>query len=507
MALQGNLKTVRVPELFSLLHQLRKTGILTVVSETEERGFLFYKGNLVYATTKDTSKRLGTFLVRLGVITQEDLNAEAETEGTTEIYFGQRLVDSGRVSRSEINAAVEEQILDIMEEILPWHAGAFHFDDNELPFAIPDGILVSTHAILLEASRRSDEKNYVRGLFPDVNVVLGRTEGGGAAELDKDETDMAAYADGKRTLEQILFANRRSAKKSATLLHSLVQKGALSQVGVHVLGNQDPPVPELLCPPVSPMAPATLFAIFNREDSQMPRLVEVLEQDPLLTAKVLKALTLRSVEIPRASLGVAHLVGLLGTFQLRSLLVPEALRGLFFAREDSLWKEFWEHSVLCARLCRSIAMRVRYPFHEEAYLAGLLHNLGVFVLMNNAPRKYWMLVEEAAQSEQDLEVLEEERFGISHTKIGGIYAEKWSFPRALLIPIRYHHKVDRNVANPLLNILAAAIGTAQESGMGIEYMSSAGDQFYGALKRLRINRKQALALLEEVPREAACSAY
>jgi HD-like signal output (HDOD) protein len=481
MALQGNLKTVRVPELFSLLHQLRKTGVLTVVSESEERGFLFYKGNLVYATSKDPSRRLGSFLVRLGIISQEDLNAEVEREAATEIYFGQRLADSGRVSRSEINAAVEEQILDLMEEILPWRLGAFHFDDNELPFAIPDGILVSTHAILLEATRRSDEKDYVRGLFPDLHVVLGRTDAAEGLQLDDEESEILPFADGRRTLEQILFANR-----------------------IAILGNQDPPVPELSCLPVSPTAPASLFSIFNREDSQMPRLSEVLSQDPVLTAKVLKALTLRNIDIPRPSLDIGHLVTLLGTFQLRSLLVPEALRGLFFTREDSLWREFWEHSIICARLCRQLATRVRYPFPEEAYIAGLLHNLGVFILMSNAPRKYWMLVEEAANSMQDIEVLEEQHFGISHTRIGGIYGEKWNFPRSLLMPIKYHHKVDRNVANPLLNILAAAIGTAQERGIGMEYVGSGGDQFYGALKKLRINRKQALSLLEEVPPGTPC---
>jgi HD-like signal output (HDOD) protein len=107
-------------------------------------------------------------------------------------------------------------------------------------------------------------------------------------------------------------------------------------------------------------------------------------------------------------------------------------------------------------------------------------------------------VEEAATTQQDLEALEEEQFGISHTKIGGIYAEKWNFPRALLLAIKYHHKVDRNIENPILHLLAAAIGLAQERGIGMEYVDDAADQLHVALKRLRISRKQALTLVEDV---------
>jgi len=508
MALQGNLRTVRVPELFSFLHQLRKTGVLYIVAEEEERGFLFFSGNLVYATTKDSSKRLGNFLVRLGIVTPEELQAEISREAGTEIYFGQRLVDSGRVSRQQLNAAVQEQILDITQDVLMWGSGAFHFDDNEIPFAIPDGVLISTHAILLEASRRSDEKEHVRGLFPDLCVVLRRSESEEEAILEPEASEVLCLIDGKRSLEQVLFASPLGSRATASSLHSLVSRGLLHQVGIKVHASLEPPVPEISYLPVAPHTAGKIFSIFNQEDSQLPRLCEVLATDPLLTAKVLKFVASRHADIPRGSLQYSYLASILGTFQLRSLLIPEALRGFYFPRPQCFWKDCWEHSYFVARLARQLALRIGYAYPEEAYIAGLLHNLGIYILMDNGPDKYREVVQESVSARMDIEEVEEDHFGISHTRIGGVYAEKWGLPRNIVLAIKYHHKVDGSVTNPLLNILAVALDVAHEQGVGTEYLAQSAEQGQLALKKLQLNRKKALSILEEIPRavplEAEC---
>jgi hypothetical protein len=313
MAIQGNLKSVRVPELISFIHQLRKTGVLTILSNQEERGFVFHAGQFVYATTKDTARRLGSFLVRVGIITGDDLEREAEKETGSDVYLGQRLVDSGRVSKEQLNQAVEAQVLDILEEVLEWKTGAFHFDDNELPFKIPESGLISATAILFEATRRADERTFVHQLFPDTNLVLASATEEPPSSLTGDGATAFSFVDGKRSVEQILFASPLDDRRTAVALHSLVEDGTLRQAGVQVL-NLEKPVPELECSPVAPHAAGTLFTIFSREESQMPALCEVVAQDPLLTVKVLKSLTLRNAVIPRGNLDIDHLLSFLGPF-------------------------------------------------------------------------------------------------------------------------------------------------------------------------------------------------
>jgi HD-like signal output (HDOD) protein len=257
---------------------------------------------------------------------------------------------------------------------------------------------------------------------------------------------------------------------------------------------------------VAPHSSGRIFSIFNQEDSQLPRLCDVLATDPLLTAKVLKFVSSRHADIPRGSLHYGYLSSLLGTFQMRSLLIPEALRGFYFPRPQCFWKDCWEHSYFVARLSRQLASRIGYPYPDEAYIAGLLHNLGIYILMDNGPERYREVVQEAVSSRRDIEEVEEEHFGISHTRIGGVYAEKWSLPRNVVLAIKYHHKVDGSVTNALLNILSAAISFAHEQGVGTEYLTQSAEQGQDALKKLQINRKKALSILEEIPRAVPLAA-
>lgn len=499
MAFQGSLKTIRIPELFSLLHQLRRTGILTLVSERDERSFLFHRGNLIFATARDGSRRMGSYLVRLGLITEGELNSSMSKYSSTDIYLGQRLVETGRLQWGDIKAAVIEQILDLLGEALGWTSGAFHFDDNELPFAIPEGTPVSTHSVILEATRRSDERSYVRSLFPDLNVILEKTFPANAPDVEND-SKILALADGERTVEQILFASHSSEPSTASELQDLISRGLVRQARVQSTIGAARAVPDFNCLPVAPNVPGKLFSAFNSDCYSVPRIAEAVAEDPVLTAKLLRSLTLNGMEPARQKMSVLDLAEMLGTFQLRFFLLPEAIRGLFFAWPGSFWKECWEHSLLCAQLSQRIATLVQYPFPDEAYLAGLLHNLGVFLLTSHDPERYRQLVEESKTRCEDIESLEEQAFGISHSRIGGIHAEKWSFPRAVTTVIKAHHKVEARSTNPLLNIVSVAIGLAMESGLLIGHTPGTVQQFRSSLKRLNLSPRKALALVNRVPR-------
>jgi len=506
MAIQGSLETIKIPELFSLLHQLRKTGMLTLVSERDERGFIFYRGDLIYATAKDGSQQLGTFLVRLGILTPEEIHPETLRPSSTGAYLGQRLVESGRISKDDLDHAVQEQVMQLTEDVLSWLTGAFHFEENELPFAIPDGTPVSTHSIILEATSKADEREHIRKSFPDLNVILARgsgENGEGAVVADSEKGQILRIADGTRTIEQILFSSPFGEQETAKNLHELVTQDILHQVGIQVEDGLPPPVPELYGLPVAPDVPGKLFSVFNGDDYQIPKIAEIVCRDPILTAKILRILTLSSTELPRAKMSVSALVEQLGTFRLRSTLVPEAIRGLFFSRTQSFWRECWEHSLLCAQLSERIATWVEYPYPQEAYLAGLLHNLGVFILMDHDPVVYRELVMESLHNEEDIESLEEEQFGISHTKLGGVHADKWKFPRAIVLAIKAHHRIETSTQNPILDIVSVAGGIAENSGMSIGHLPSAESQFKHSLKRLRLQRKKVMALVNRVPRAVA----
>ena len=93
MAILGHISTISIPEVFAFLHQMRKTGTLCVVSEQQERSFVFQNGDIVFATAGDRSRRLGDYLVRLGI-----LNAYLLPDGGAEaLYASISPVNSFRV--------------------------------------------------------------------------------------------------------------------------------------------------------------------------------------------------------------------------------------------------------------------------------------------------------------------------------------------------------------------------------------------------------------------------
>lgn len=509
MAIQGDLHSIRIPELFSLLHQLRRTGVLSLVNEYDERGFLFYHGNLVYATSKDVSRRLGHFLVRLGFITRKELDEEIDNAPGSDVHLGKRLVDNGRISNKQLRDAVTAQLLDIMRETMAWPGGAFHFDDNYLPFAVPDDTLIRTPSVLLEASRMVDEHDAAGLIFPEKSIIFDREDWSPNDELGKMHSEVLAQVDGRRTAEQIMYTGPHGPTAAATALKELLAWGAIRQRGV-VTRESPAPVPELRSLPVAPQVPVRLFTIFNRPDAsmQMEGIRELLAQEPMLVAKLLRILTLRNVEILRSQMTLVELVRLLGPFHLRCCMLPEAVRGAFFTQQLSFWRECWEYSQIAARLCEDIARTTGYLFPGEAFLAGLLHKLGMFLLLHSGRERYLDTVKESAVEKRDLFEIEEERFGISHIRMGAVYAEKWKFPRMLLLAIRHHHySLEQKPANPLLHIINVARGALRANGLPLGFQRGANERFEFSLRCLGIERAQAMVFYREARRDVLQGHY
>jgi HD-like signal output (HDOD) protein len=497
MAIQGHLNTISVTEIFSFLQQHRKTGTLCLVSERQERSFVFLDGDLVSATARDPAMRLGGFLVRLGVISKDEIRKLLESSPAAG-YLGEVLVEQQFISPAELQAAVRAQMVAILEETLLWPAGAFYFDQKDIPFGLPSGALVQTQSLLLEVSSRADERRKVRQMFPEGNLIFARQTEDESNKLSDHEDAILDLVDGTHTVDHILFKSPHGLFNSALALQSFLNRDIIRQSGVRVQTEQARVTPELCFLPVVPEISGRILMLYNRPELTADDLVQVVEQDPLLTAKLLKALTTHEVELPRSIVRIDHLVDVLGPFQLRSILIPEALRGLNFPPKEGIRQICWEHSYLSARLAKALATHVEYPFPGEAYLAGLLHNLGIYVLMSRDPEKYESLVEELSASVSSLEELEEQHFGIAHTKIGGVYAEKWNFPKLLVQAIKSHHNVGEKSGNPLLHIVSAAAIVAGESGAGIENSIPGDERLDISLKQLNVHRRTVNGLLDEL---------
>lgn len=99
----------------------------------------------------------------------------------------------------------------------------------------------------------------------------------------------------------------------------------------------------------------------------------------------------------------------------------------------------WEHSLACALVCRRIAKRVGMEDPETAYLSGLLHDIGFVVNLHLVPDEFYEVMNEAAQRQCPVDVVELEHFGFNHCEGGRVLARKWNLAEQIGEVIRYHH--------------------------------------------------------------------
>jgi len=102
---------------------------------------------------------------------------------------------------------------------------------------------------------------------------------------------------------------------------------------------------------------------------------------------------------------------------------------------------FWRHSLGCALVSRKIATLIGYADPEKAYLAGLIHDVGILVNSMVCHEKFRRCLQLASSEKITLVEAEEKCLGFSHVLTGKILAEQWNLPQNLSRVIEYHHAV------------------------------------------------------------------
>jgi len=183
-----------------------------------------------------------------------------------------------------------------------------------------------------------------------------------------------------------------------------------------------------------PVMPAVAARVMNLKEGgkeiSFKELEGIIKLDPGLTAKILKiansALYARQREITSLQMAIT----LLGFNNIKSLVLLLTASAMFpRLGKSSFHAGFWRHSILSAFLSRSIALRcAKGAGAEEAFIAGLLHDIGQAVLYNSSPEQYARALDAEKLGALALETIEDQMFGTNHRLIGGAVLRKWNFP-------------------------------------------------------------------------------
>ncbi len=209
-----------------------------------------------------------------------------------------------------------------------------------------------------------------------------------------------------------------------------------------------------------PTLPAYVFelnSLLAANPVNLKRVGEVLRTDPSLTAQVLRLCNSAFMGFRERITKLEHAIILVGTERLRTMVLTCSLvqyAGHQVASEDV--QSFWQHCFLTAALSERLARAISYPQPEQAYLAGLLHDIGVLpllVIASNEPRSEPTPTYGWSESVE----LERERFGADHCEVGRWIGVSWNFPPVLLEVMEFHHNPQEATQDPhLVGIVAAA---------------------------------------------------
>ena len=218
-------------------------------------------------------------------------------------------------------------------------------------------------------------------------------------------------------------------------------------------------MPELLLHelPVLPSVVVRLMSLSPDSDDLFDEVLEVARQEPGFALRVVRMANsvmsspvspIDTLERAVARLGASHVADLLTTVAITRVFVPRSVgeRGM------------WRHAIEVATVSHAIVKRRRMEgtSPEQAYLAGLLHDIGRFVLFDQAT--------DLIQQVDDLswttpvELIEAERVvcGTDHAEVGSQVCSHWSVPDKIVSIVKNHHQPLDQGSSPLLAVVEQA---------------------------------------------------
>lgn len=246
----------------------------------------------------------------------------------------------------------------------------------------------------------------------------------------------------------------------------------------------------------------------GNDNASLDTLAKLVMSDPALSARMLTVANSAAFRRGGEMRGIKQSLMALGTRMVRTIASCLVVQSVFARMSDARPQDlagFWRHSLLVAELARATASELGAGDAEceEAYLAGLLHDVGQLVLLGGLGKAYGTLLA-SSQTETELVGNEQPVLATDHATVGAWVVDQWDLPSLMADAILFHHWDARQVASAdrLSRILWAAhhaslipvAGWADPGVTGpIEQLTGIGVERHRALRDEVARRVDAMA--------------
>ncbi len=194
--------------------------------------------------------------------------------------------------------------------------------------------------------------------------------------------------------------------------------------------------------PTLPTVVSKMIELVDNPKTSAASLARLISTDQSLTARILKLANSAYYGFSREISTVNMAIVVMGFNAVKdmglSLSVFDMFKNSTPAGSFDI-NRFWEHSIGCGIASRLLAQRYQHRIAGEAFVAGLLHDIGKVILDQYAHNEFVKIMDMASNGTVSLDQAEQSVIGVNHAKVGEWLAEKWRLPLVITRSIRYHH--------------------------------------------------------------------
>lgn len=248
-----------------------------------------------------------------------------------------------------------------------------------------------------------------------------------------------------------------------------------------------------------------IIKLVEDPDSTAHDLNRVISNDPALGARILKVVNSAFYGLPGQIGSINRAIVLLGLNAVKNIAIAASLAKLF--RGGKLGpgfhaRDLWTHAIATATATRLLAKRAELGLPDEAFLAGLIHNIGIIVEIQALRPKFTQVLDLLDQS-PDMTLREAERrvIGADHEQFGTALCQSWKFPASFAYVTGFHHHPhDLHSKNRALTTLVhVADIIASRAEMGFVRGTETNEIDTNLLEELKLSGEVVDEVKEELP--------